>query len=460
MKILIADDESLVRQSILMFLHDLGIDYDDVVEASNGISMLEAVRVNHFDLALIDIRMPSMDGLEAIRQAKALAPYTDYYILTGFDDFQYAREGIRLGVRDYILKPLKRTVLEEILEHTISSMEQKKARLMDTLTLCIMSLFSSHSEAVRFPLPCRPVLIANDVPDEPFSSSELLAKDDGKIIVIPSKQPEGTFLFLFELPEHPQYSHTYVEQLSSRYSTICTVVEGRLIQDNQTWQGEQERITSIASCRFLFGGHRLYKNSVKSPMLTAAQTTVCLQCEHGMAAYASGDYVGFSLACEALLTFLQTAKDTCPTAAETLKNYIIQAYHLKPASLPSLRSQLMQLSATMNLNRNKDFRYQEILQYIQEHFQEDLSLSDVAAAFGFSPNYFSSLFKKKTGRNFTHYLTDLRIRQAKGLLLDTSMTVREISSAVGYYSTSFFIRSFKNSEGITPLEYRKIHEKG
>ena len=121
------------------------------------------------------------------------------------------------------------------------------------------------------------------------------------------------------------------------------------------------------------------------------------------------------------------------------------------------REKIKQKMCIRDRNYSKDFRSNEVLQYIAQHFREDISLSDVAAVFGLSPNYFSSLFKKKTGRNFVHYLAALRIEEGKRLLLETSMTVREISAATGYYSASFFIRSFKKSEGLTPFEYRKSH---
>ena len=89
-----------------------------------------------------------------------------------------------------------------------------------------------------------------------------------------------------------------------------------------------------------------------------------------------------------------------------------------------------------------------------------MSLTGISALFGFSPNYFSTLFKKKTGCNFVQYLTKLRIRESKRLLLETPMTIQEISAATGYYSASFFIRSFKKAEGMTPLDYRRTHLEG
>ena len=114
MKILIADDEALVRQSIVLFLKDLGVDQEDILEADNGLSMVEKLDQRHFDLAIVDIRMPSMNGLEAIRSARKTSPDTDFYVLSGFDDFKYAQEAIRLGVKDYLLKPLTRRAMELI----------------------------------------------------------------------------------------------------------------------------------------------------------------------------------------------------------------------------------------------------------------------------------------------------------------------------------------------------------
>ncbi|MGN0372720.1 MAG: helix-turn-helix domain-containing protein [Enterocloster sp.] len=82
-------------------------------------------------------------------------------------------------------------------------------------------------------------------------------------------------------------------------------------------------------------------------------------------------------------------------------------------------------------------------------------MSSLAETYGLSPNYFSSVFKKKAGCNFVSYLTKTRIEKSKQLLLETDLTVQKIAEKVGYYSNSFFIRAFKKQENITPLEYRK-----
>ena len=191
MKILIADDESLVRQSIRLFLLDLGIQPEDLTEAANGLTLSEALKNNYFDLALVDIQMPYMNGLEAIRDAQASAPDTLFYILTGFDDFSYAREALRLHVKDYLLKPIRRTELEGILEEVISQVEQRKASQIRDLKLCIASLFSdggSGDSGVTLPIPCHPLLITADQPGTVLSGSRFSEEADDHMILIPHRK--------------------------------------------------------------------------------------------------------------------------------------------------------------------------------------------------------------------------------------------------------------------------------
>ena len=122
----------------------------------------------------------------------------------------------------------------------------------------------------------------------------------------------------------------------------------------------------------------------------------------------------------------------------------------------NIKQQLLKAaSVIMQIPSARDFKYEEITAYLKTHYMEDLTLTGVAALYGLSPNYFSTLFKKMSGSNFISWLTKLRIEKAKRLLMETDLTIRDIAGQVGYYSTSFFIRSFKKIEGRTPSEYRK-----
>ncbi|WP_240416830.1 AraC family transcriptional regulator [Paenibacillus periandrae] len=95
------------------------------------------------------------------------------------------------------------------------------------------------------------------------------------------------------------------------------------------------------------------------------------------------------------------------------------------------------------------------IQFVHEHYREDLTLSGLAQRFGFSVPYLSELFKKTIGQNFVSFVHEVRIRQACGLLIATEMTVLDIALETGYGSYNTFTRIFKESKGVTPAIFRK-----
>lgn len=96
-----------------------------------------------------------------------------------------------------------------------------------------------------------------------------------------------------------------------------------------------------------------------------------------------------------------------------------------------------------------------ITKYLQEHLDEDLSLSVLAEEFHLNPQYISQLFKNEIGVNFLTYLTNIRMEKAKKLLLSTSLSVAEVAEKSGYGDYRVFSKVFKKSEGITPSQYRR-----
>ncbi len=95
-----------------------------------------------------------------------------------------------------------------------------------------------------------------------------------------------------------------------------------------------------------------------------------------------------------------------------------------------------------------------VLTFIEEHYNEDISLENVSNQIGVTPVYFCRLFVRKTGRNFIDYLTEIRINHAKHFLHNTPLRIREISERVGYNDPYYFSRIFKKHTGMSPREYR------
>ena len=130
-KILIVDDEPSHR---LMLSAHLKSGYD-ICEAADGLQAVEAVKKQFFDLVLMDIRMPGMDGLEALRQIKAISPGIAVFIMTAFQSVETAREALRQGASDYIVKPVDTEELLANIEREFSyrSLQRENTLLKERL---------------------------------------------------------------------------------------------------------------------------------------------------------------------------------------------------------------------------------------------------------------------------------------------------------------------------------------
>lgn len=95
--------------------------------------------------------------------------------------------------------------------------------------------------------------------------------------------------------------------------------------------------------------------------------------------------------------------------------------------------------------------------YIKKHFSEGISLEEVSSEVGFSSSYFSTLFRKETGKTFLEYLMDVRIEEAKVLLRESKMTIEMVAKSVGVNDYKRFSKTFKKNTGISPKEYRNLY---
>ena len=127
-RILIADDEYLARSGLRSMLEELDLHVEIVCEATNGEEMARMASQYLPDIAFVDIRMPKLNGLEAIRLSRMASPHTHWLILSGFPEFDYAQEAIRLGVSAYLLKPVNPEELRKVL---IDFIDANRKRLLN-----------------------------------------------------------------------------------------------------------------------------------------------------------------------------------------------------------------------------------------------------------------------------------------------------------------------------------------
>ena len=139
----------------------------------------------------------------------------------------------------------------------------------------------------------------------------------------------------------------------------------------------------------------------------------------------------------------------------------ITDYILKPVNYAEFGSCIDNLKISLFQQQTDAAPQQEertivgLTRYLQAHLAEELSLSVLAEQFHLSPQYISQLFKSEIGVNFLAYLTNIRMEQAKKLLLTTSLSIADVAQQSGYGDYRVFTKVFRKSEGITPSQYRQ-----
>lgn len=190
MRMIIIDDEPIIRQGIAHKVKNTGLSVSIEGEAADGLSGLELVRSVRPQVVLTDIQMPGMNGLAFIREAKEIMPEAEFIVVSGFDDFEYAKQAMRYGVKHYLLKPLEDEQLQESLTEIMGRIEENGARAF------VMAKLHSLEETSR-ELESRQELTRFILQGETFSEHDELAgvAEGGKLFSAIVLQ-----VGLFELP--------------------------------------------------------------------------------------------------------------------------------------------------------------------------------------------------------------------------------------------------------------------
>ena len=126
MRVLVVDDEKLIRDVIKEYLL---LEKIEVEEASNGEEALNKVKQENFDIIIMDIKMPGINGIKALELIKNENPNKEIIMLTAYDDFEFVHKVLVLGGSDYIIKPIKPDKLIEIVDNIMDKIENKNIEL-------------------------------------------------------------------------------------------------------------------------------------------------------------------------------------------------------------------------------------------------------------------------------------------------------------------------------------------
>lgn len=393
-KVLIADDEEIIRRGIAYFLKK-DPEIEVAGQAEDGELALELAQKVHPDLLFVDINMPFLNGLEFIEKLKEVQPDALIIVITGYDDFRYAQKALRLGVFDYLLKPLMEDTFYGALH---KAKEQLGSRKKDAQYLEWARALVEKN---------RPALIAE------FLDNWL----DGRFTGAEAR--ERVAVLGMEIPTQFGVTLVHLEDKDN------TEIGGEWDEDLLFYAAENMAeevffpLRPVSACR--------------SP---AGELVLISAGEPGAEWEAAGQQLKSLLQQHLPVDVLLTQRAGA-------------AFEALPSAYEGAAEELRALLETPQLVR-------DVKKYIEENFaREEFSLTEAAEYTHVSPQHLSRVFRQSTGITFMDYITRVRIRRAIELLGSDDRKMYEIAEMVGYSSQHYFSSAFKKVLGVSPMEYRK-----
>ena len=491
-QVMIVDDEEPVLVSFAFILNNNRTDFKLCAKARSG---TEAVRlINEYapDLVFMDIQMPGISGIDAIKQVRTNFPKIVFILATAYERFDIAQKAIPLGVFSYIVKPVSRkTLLDELLKVKIyldSSRDRELRRLEDTQLL----KKTKEEETKRF--LCS--LIWRDQDEDNWKKFLSLFSITSKRGVIYLLEAGGD---ISEDIKNTNYE-IIKDKIQFKFFCLSTIVAGRMLiffpeesSLNKLDYYLQNIIKDLSPYSFIQGKGDIYPlDSLHSSFLEAFRPFA--EASEKKESYSSGREK-IKLVCDSII-------DTNNMEAENIfKDYwlgifnkwkfyialgkmvvlfslvldkidkqilISSNFNIDPAEeimvLNSIEewqtwsSQIFNsLRKHIKLSENQSYPrpLTSAIVYIRENYQKPIQLPLVAEACNVTSSYLSRLFTEYLSTNFIDYINRFRLNKAIILLEEKKYSIKEVAYSVGYQDPNYFSRIFRRHMGISPSDLEK-----
>ena len=510
-RVLIVDDEFLVRLGLKTTIDWEAHGYKIVGEAANGKEALEIFDRLDPDILLTDIKMPFVDGLKLIEEVQKKKRHLKVVILSNYDDFAFAQKAVKFGAARYILKSeMNEANLIELLE-TLSDKGREEAEEITTLKIDRENylkdqLFGKPANDDFLPsaLSSPPKNLfqnANYILVKGFcetsqltdNSRDMLSNTVKNIIEHAFSQSVTVSTFYknqFYFTSIVQFNEKikanlsnvldYMKQLIRNIKQYFDVVVQIGISD----RGGPERFTYMIaeaelarkSCFFTLNSIGQYNEMVMQNgkyvriSYTKLSSFIDEDRRKELTEYINeifnrlkriGSYPIYN---SAIIDLLSIAKSICETCKlDQLPSLApIKFSYDNFSAMPFISDAeiyiqgLYDTISEAKINHEPDYSLtiRNALSYIKTNYASNITLSDVAEAVLVSSSYLSLIFKQETGVNFSNYLSNYRIEQAKKMLISSNKKIYEIANDVGFSSPYYFSKVFKEVNGLTCKEYK------
>jgi two-component system response regulator YesN len=488
--LLIADDEHLEREAIDLLVKRSTLQFT-TIKVRNGRQAVEAVQKTHVDIAFLDIRMPGLSGLEAAKRINEIAPDCRIVFLTAWNSFDFAQEAIRLGAKDYLVKPASPHDVITLLTRLKQELDQRGTTGTYSSTEEVRTILRQFSRSFFAALKYG---VVGDEGIRTYLRLEGIEMNTGIALVVDGIEEQRLASILEKSVQGPRYEaccfptvdriSVLMFALDPEALALAIKAEHLLLQCPQCHVGmgtpfstyggipkslrEASQAYGIASS----GKQTLVKfeSLVGYALLDDEIDKTERQLIDAVLSSNQGDArrLAHLLQDRIALThteqeaFLDRYYETVLVVTRAVRNGIDHFSYepLQKTSPMELERYFMDFidSACEVIGMDRKDKYlrlfKDVKEYINSHYAEPLSLERLSEMYGLSPGYFSRLFKEYVGESFVDHLTSCRLNVAKQMIR-TGMKIREAAEVTGFSDYSYFSRVFRNSVGLSPRDFQK-----
>ena len=448
MRLLIVDDGYYVVEYIKHLLDWEIFGIHQIETTTNSIEAREILNRSRIDILITDIRMPEVSGIDLLEHIQTNSLPTKVIILSGYSEFEYAQQGMRLGALDYLLKPVDKDDVEKAMAKAIKTIVKTQSVLpvtwenFDGLEYLLSLLEANRSLREKF-----------DAYTEFLGSrrfcwfkTENCTQDEDRI-----KQAAG-------------------DQLARLVWTMGTGLAA-LVPEEAAGELTVKLERSACSPPFL-----LTNRSIARQIFFKFVLNEDIQSdESGSLRHHFPSCEGWEYTDHMIRTYhqIRARKHKLIFLLETILYVYLSDKNRDTSELADWIFNRLQnpdeLWPTLNdsvhrIRSNKQMSTQTIINkvqtYIDDHLSHGLSLDELGKVAYLHPVYLSKIFKQETGENVSNYISRKRLEKASRLLQDSELRIIDIAHMVGYKKNQYFIQLFKIEYGLTPYQYRRniIHK--
>lgn len=492
-RVLVADDEPLAAKSICSIIEKRSKEYRVEAVAENGQEALKKIRETVPELVICDIKMPLISGVELASIVRNEYPEICVILVSGYQDFEYARSAIRSGVTDYLLKPIVPSALLQCLEFTAGRIREIRYRERNCILRTLANGETVEKEKVKRFFPYEKyygaLLRMNGLPRR-FSlvrTRDIYSDIHEEYIVFGRDEMESLYLIPQELLPKDGFL-SYLEKIrrqqkESDYYTL--IYDSSPFASSELWEKiqdmyqalDQKSSVGVTQCLNLSEPQhfsqvpavKLRKKEEK--ILSSLETVVRSAKTEQIKNEIRKSYESLQTYCPSQLWMENFTREIisimrenglCKLTVSESERLLGDVFYYA-ASVSVLVDGLMDIFFTgsdkeenvSNKVGSQEYMCQ-VCDYLEINISKQITLSELCRHFGISQTYMSRLFRKYTGCSFNQYFTELRMNRAKELFSENpDIFIKDVAEMVGYEDQFYFSRIFRSYTSKSPSEYMK-----